>query len=240
MLPSDFTLVHGIAIGLVLLSWLAYSWILSLLGHGTLNSQLAVVRRHWVMAMTRREAKPFDAVLFGHIVHSVAFFGSATLIVLAGVITVFTRLGDLHKTLSNLHFLSHSSIELFALQFGFFTVVLIVCFFSFTYSLRKLVYAIALVGALPEHSRNVPTHDALVGHATTVLSEALKTFNFGIRGYYYAVASLFLFVSPYVSILVTLFVTVTLIYRQVATSTSRAIVGYVDAAKSIDLDSDGR
>ena len=237
MFPSDVTLAHYIAFSLVPFCWLAYSWILSLLGHRTLNSQLAVVRRHWVQAIAKRAAKPFDAVLLGHIVHSVAFFGSATLIVLAGVFTVFTRLEDIHKTISRLDFLSQTSFELFALQFGFLSLVLAVCFFSFTYSLRKLVYAIALIGALPEPSDNIPVHDVLVCHAATVLSEAIQSFNFGIRGYYYAVASLFLFVSPYAAILATLVATITLIYRQIATPTSRAIVAYVETTKTIERES---
>ncbi len=230
MLPSDFTLVHGIAIGLVLLCWFSYTMMLSLLGHESLNSRLLVVRHQWVSAMTRRDAKPFDAVLLGHIIHSVAFFGSATLIVFAGVLTAFVSLENLHTTLARLNFINQTSLELFALQYGFLCLVLLVCFFSFTYALRKLIYAIALMGALPDGSNGKPANDELVNHTATVLSEALMTFNSGIRGYYYAVATLFLFISPWACIAATFFATFTLLYRQMATKTSRAIIDYVEAA----------
>lgn len=231
MLPPDFSFVHAAAVLLVVLCWFTYGPLLSFLGHGSLNSRLELVRRQWVRAMTRRQAKPFDAVLIGHIIHSVAFFGSATLIVLAGVLTVLVSLENLHRTLSNLHFISKISMELFALQYGFLTLVLTVCFFSFTYALRKLIYAIALMGALPDASEDKPVDEQLVNHAAKVMSEALKTFNSGIRGYYYAVAALFMFVSPWACIAATLIATMTLITRQIATPTSRAVNEYVKAVE---------
>lgn len=232
MLPADFTFMHGIAISLVPLCWFSYNLILSLLGHESLNSRLLVVRHQWVTTMTRRDAKPFDAILLGHIIHSVAFFGSATLIVLAGVLSAFVSLEGLHKTMARLNFIHETSLELFSLQYGFLCLVLLVGFFSFTYALRKLIYAIALVGALPDASATKPANDKLINHTATVLSEALMTFNSGIRGYYYAVATLFLFISPWACILATVFATLVLLYRQMATATSRAIIDYVGVATS--------
>jgi uncharacterized membrane protein len=234
MLPPDFSLTHGVAIALLFGSWLSYSTLLSTLGRGTLNSQLAVVRQHWISAMTRRDAKPFDAVLLGHIINSIAFFGSATMIVLAGVITVFAGVKGVHDTVSQLHFIAPTSLELFALQIGLLALTLAMSFFSFTYALRKLIYTIALVGALPDKSDECPTHDAMVSSAAKVLSEAAKTLNFGIRGYYYSVAALCLFISPYACIAATIVVTAILILRQLATPTARAIEGYVEAAKCLE------
>jgi uncharacterized membrane protein len=71
----------------------------------------------------------------------------------------------------------------------------------------------------------------MVRSASVVLTEALKTFNFGIRGYYYFVAALGLFISPYLCVGLTFFVTAVLLYRQIATTTSSAIKDYVAAAK---------
>ena len=233
MLPSDFTFAHGLALGLLFFFWFAYTRILSYFGRGSLNSQLALVRRHWMNAATRRPAKPFDAVLLGHIVNSIAFFGSATLIVLAAVITSFASVKSIHATMAEVHFIAPVSLELFAFQVGLVAFVLALCFFSFTYALRKLIYAIALLGALPDRTDNCPTTDAMVDAVTMVLSEAIKTFNFGIRGYYYCVAALCLFLSPLACIVATLVVTIVLFYRQLATGTSRAIHDYVVAAQSI-------
>jgi uncharacterized membrane protein len=235
-LPSDFSLAHICAIALLFLSWFCYPIILRTIGRGSLNSQLVIVRQYWISAATRRQAKPFDAVLLGHITNSIAFFGSATLLVLAGVLSTLAGVKSIHATIQELHFVTATSLELFALQICVLALVVALCFFSFTYALRKLIYTIALLGALPDQSEDCPTSDRMIAGLTMVLSEAIKTFNFGIRGYYYAVAALCLFVSPIACIAATLLVTGILVYRQLATPTAHAIQNYVDAAREWNND----
>lgn len=230
-LPPDFSLAHLGAVTLLFASWFAYPVILRRVGRGSLNSQLVVVRQYWIAAATRRAAKPFDAVLLGHITNSIAFFGSATLLVLAGVLSTIASVESIHETVSQLHFIDETSLELFTLEIALLAFVLALCFFSFTYALRKLIYTIALLGALPDEEDNCPTQDRLINGMTIVLSEAIKTFNFGIRGYYYAIASLCLFISPLACMGATLLATSILTFRQLATPTARAIQDYVDAAR---------
>ena len=230
-LPSDFSIAHLGAVTLLFGSWFCYPVILRTFGRVSLNSQLVIVRQYWLSAATKRAAKPFDAVLLGHITNSIAFFGSATLLVLAGVLSTIASVKVIHETVQQLHFIDNTSLELFALQIAVLALVVALCFFSFTYALRKLIYTIALLGALPDITDNCPTQDRLITGLNTVLSEAIKTFNFGIRGYYYAIASVFLFVSPLACIAATIVVTSILIYRQLATPTARAIQDYVDAAR---------
>ena len=232
-LPADFDLAQGVAIALLFGSWFSYSTILRLFARGSLNQQLSTVRVRWLNNATTRAQRPFDAILLGQIVHSIAFFGSATMIVLAGVITVLASVQSIHGTVSELHITSASSLDLFVIHIGVLNVILALSFFSFTYALRKLIYVIALMGALPDGQTSdaqAPGLPEMVNGAATVLTEALKTFNFGIRGYYYFIASLGLFVSPYACLLLTFIATATLLYRQLATKTARAIQGYVEAA----------
>jgi len=230
-LPNDFSWLHGLAVALLFGLWTGYPIILRTIGRGSLNSQLVVVRQYWITAATRRAAKPFDAVLLGHITNSIAFFGSATLLVLAGVLSMLASVKAIHTTVSELHFVSPTSLELFALQIGLLALVLSMCFLSFTYALRKLIYSIALLRALPDVADNCPTQQRLIIGLNTVLSEAIKTFNFGIRGYYYTIAAICLFLSPWASISATIFVTGILTYRQHATPTAHAIQDYVEAAQ---------
>ena len=87
-LPYDFDAQHLGAVGLVFLMWWLYSPMMSILGRGTLNSQLHVVRLKWMLMMiqARRENRVFDAIMLGQISSSMSYFGSATLIVLAGLV----------------------------------------------------------------------------------------------------------------------------------------------------------
>lgn len=230
-LPPDFSATHLLALVLLFTCWFAYPLLLRAFGRRSLNSQLVVVRQYWLAAATRRAAKPFDAVLLGHITNSIAFFGSATLLVLAGVLSTIASVKSIHQTVQQLHFIDNTSLELFALQICVLAFVVALCFFSFTYALRKLIYTIALIGALPDIADNCPTQERLITALNVVLTESIKTFNFGIRGYYYAIASVCLFVSPIACIAATLIVTTVLIFRQLATPTAHAIQDYVEAAR---------
>ena len=233
-LPSDFDLLQWIAVMFLFLCWFAYSTILNMISRGSLNRQLSTVRVQWLHLSVRRAQKPFDAILLGHIINSIAFFGSATMIVIAGVLTLFVNVRSVYETASGLSLFEASSLELFIVHVTVLTAILALSFFSFTYALRKLIYVLALVGALPEgpldpHAESCRA--SMVDDAATVLSEALVTFNFGIRGYYYSIAALGLFVSPELSIALTFVATAALMYRQIGTRTAHAVQSYVDLSK---------
>ena len=228
VVPSDLSALHIIAVTALLLAWFSYSTVLDFVGRGTLNNQLIAVRRRWILNIGEREYSPFDAIMLGHIAHSVAFFASATLIVLAALISVFIYLENIHAAMLRLHFVNNSSIELFAYEFALFVFIVTLCFFSFIYALRKLIYAVALIGALPRAARIPQAHDELVESITIVLTGALRTFNFGIRGFYYAVAALMLFISPWACILATALIAAVLVRSQFNTNTARAVGRYVE------------
>ena len=54
----------------------------------------------------------------------------------------------------------------------------------------------------------------MVDAVMTVLSEAIRTLNFGIRGYYFVIAALCLLISPTICIVATVVATAELFYRQ--------------------------
>lgn len=242
-LPDDFNLLQGLSILFLFACWFLYSTILHTIARGSLNRQLSNVRAQWLRLAINRAQRPFDAILLGHIIHSIAFFGSATMIVIAGVVTLFVNVRAVHETTTELMLTDASTLELFVLHVTVLTAILAICFFSFTYALRKLIYVLALIGAIPEgklsdHAESC--RQQMVDDAAIVLTEALVTFNLGIRGYYYAVASLGLFVSPWLCIALTFAATFVLMYRQIGTRTAAAVQSYVDLSKrSMEHENDG-
>lgn len=232
MIPADLSLAHALAIALLFAAWWLYSPLLKLFGRGTLNAQLGVVRVRWMTLSISRQNRTFDALLLNQIINSVSFFGSATLIVVAGLIGTFANVKAVHEVITGLHFFSPMSVELLALNLSVVTLVLAISFFSFTYALRKLIYTVALTGGLPEQAASTPTLQIQVEATSTVLSEAIRSFNNGIRGYYYAVAALFLLTGPIPCIIATCLVMAMLFWRQTMTPTARAIAAYVDALET--------
>ena len=199
MLPSDADLPHVLAIILLFAMWGLYSPILSAMGRGTLNAQLHVVRMRWMrmLLQTHRDHRTFDALMMGHISNSMAFFGSATLLVLAGLLGTLANISNLYGTVMAIKFIPIVSIELFTIYFITLTVIMAICFFSFTYALRKLSYTLAMLGGLSEAPGDDPQSKIMILETATVMTEAVKSLNNGIRGFYFAVAAIFLFAGPY-------------------------------------------
>ena len=135
MIPSDLTLAHALAIGLLFAAWWLYSPILKLFGRGTLNAQLGVVRNSWMALSIARQNRTFDALLLNQVISSVSFFGSATLIVVAGLIGTFANVKAVHAVIADLHFFAPMSVELLAINLGTVALILGISFFSFTYAL---------------------------------------------------------------------------------------------------------
>jgi uncharacterized membrane protein len=233
-LPNDFDPTHATAIVLILALWGFYTPILGMLGRGSLNSQLHVVRMRWlkVHQSTDREHRVFDAILLGHISNSISYFGSGTLLVLAGLVGALANVNSVFNLTRGLAFIDHTmSLQLFTLCVFLLAAILAQCFFSFTYALRKMAYTFAMLGGLQSTKADSVEARVMGEQSAVVLTEAVRSINTGIRGYYYAVAAIFLFAGPYACIAATLAITALLYYRQLFSPTAAAIAKYVDVLK---------
>ena len=233
-LPHDFDFTHATAIVLVLALWGFYTPILGMLGRGSLNSQLHAVRMRWlkVHQSTDREHRVFDAILLGHISNSISYFGSGTLLVLAGIVGALANVNSVFNLTRGLAFIDHTmSLQLFTLCVFLLAAILAQCFFSFTYALRKMAYTFAMLGGLQSTKADSVEARVMGEQSAVVLTEAVRSINTGIRGYYYAVAAMFLFAGPYACIAATLAITALLYYRQLFSPTAAAIAKYVDVLK---------
>ncbi len=231
MIPADLDIWRFTAIALIFAMWAGYGPILNTFGHGTLNSQLHGVRLKWMRMLlnSKRESRVFDGILLGHISSQVSFFGSATLIVLAGLVGTLAGIHRVHASLAETSMFPRMSLELFTMHFAALAVIMAFAFFSFTYSLRKLAYTMAMIGALPEAPCTDEHSQSMIDQTAMVLTDAVKSLNNGIRGFYFAVAALFLFAGPVVSIVVTLTISVLLYWRQGLSTVALAIERYVEA-----------
>ena len=235
-LPVGFGAAHAAAIALILALWGFYTPILKVIGRGSLNTQLHAVRMRWLQMHQgiEREHRVFDAILLGHISNSISYFGSGTLLVLAGLVGALANVNNVFLLTRSLSFVDQSmSLQLFTLCVFLLTAILAQCFFSFTYALRKMAYTVAMLGGLQATKADSPEARIMGEQSAVVLTEAVRSINTGIRGYYYAVAALFLFAGPYVCMAATLVITALLYYRQLFSPTAVAIAKYVDVLKGV-------
>ena len=236
MLPDDLDGPRLIALLLIFSLWMLYGPILNFLGRGTLNAQLHVVRLRWMRTLleSHRENRVFDAILLGHLNGSMSFFGSATLIVMAGLLGTLTGINRVHASLMQMDFFPPVSLGLFTTYFCALTLIIAVSFFSFAYAMRRLAYTLALIGGLNEAKSSNAHSQVMIAQTAVVLTEAVKSLNNGIRGYYFAVAAVLLFVGPYASMASTAFIAGVLIYRQGFSVEALAIERYVEAMNAYE------
>jgi uncharacterized membrane protein len=241
-MPYDFDGPRLVALVLIFIMWGLYGPIMNWLGRGTLNAQLHVVRLRWMrMSLdSHRENRVFDAILLGHLSASMSFFGSATLIVLASLLGALAGISGVHAALIRLAFFPAISLGLFTMYFASLTLIIAFSFFSFTYAIRKLGYTLAMIGGLNE-ARSANAHSqVMIAQTALVLTESVKSLNNGIRGYYFAVASLFLFVGPYHAMFMTMLIAGVLLYRQGFSSEALAIERYVTSMNAYEAERDDK
>jgi uncharacterized membrane protein len=156
--------------------------------------------------------------------------------VLASLLGALAGIGGVHGALTRLEFFPPISLGLFSLYFTALTLIMAVSFFSFTYAIRKLGYTIALIGGLNE-ARTANAHSqVMIAQTAVVLTEAVKSLNNGIRGYYFAIASLFLLAGPWQGMFMTLLIAGVLLYRQGFSSEALAIERYVEAMNAYEAE----
>jgi uncharacterized membrane protein len=145
-------------------------------------------------------------------------------------------IGGVHASLSRLEFFPPMSLGLFTIYFAALTLIIAFSFFSFTYAIRKLGYTVAMIGGLNDAKLSNAHSQSMVAQTALVLTESVKSLNNGIRGYYFAVAALFLFVGPYHAMTMTLLITAVLLYRQGFSSEALAIERYVAAMNAYEAE----
>ena len=178
---------------------------------------------------TARDHRTFDAVLLGHISNSTSFFRYATLLVLAGLLGMLANISHLYAWVMELKFVLTISLELFTIYFAALTFIMAICFFSFTYALRKLTYTLAMAGGLSGASGLDSNSQMMVSQTATVMTQAVKSLNNGICGYYFALAGLFLYAGSHYCIFMTGLMSGVLLYRQGFSTTALAVERYVEA-----------
>jgi len=183
------TLFDWLALGLFTVCWLGYGPLLGLLARksGTINDDMAVIRRVWMTAMTHRETRLVDSQLLGHTINSGGFFASTNLLLIAAVASVLFG-GE--AALAGFASVGAEAVpmKLMVAKLALVLVCLARGLLDFIWSIRQLNYALALIGAAPEvHSEADRT--ALGAAVTDLLNPALSAFSQGVRGYYFALAA---------------------------------------------------
>jgi uncharacterized membrane protein len=208
------------------LLWWGYGWLTDRRNRTpvSLNQHMLRIRIRWMTNMLYRDNRVMDSMLIGHLIHSVSFFASTTVLVLAGLLGVLASAEASHQKVMELGFTMHTDRYLFELKLVLLLGIFVYSFFCFTWAVRQFNYTIALVGAAPLEPGDEANITAKA--AAKMMTLAIISFNRGLRGYYYAFASLGWLVHPAVFIGLVTLVTFVLWRRQFRSAAFDAIARY--------------
>ena len=220
---ADWT--DGAALGLFLIVWIGYPWLVHRLGRrrGAVNLDMTVIRTFWMREMVRRpDRRLLDGQLLGHTLNTATFFSSTNLILIAAV--AGARFGGerIYRAVLDVPLLSHGPRILFEFKMILVLATLAGGLLDFVWAIRQLGYCLALTGAAPNEGP-AAAMDAYADASARIFDRTLSAYNSGVRAYYFALAASAWLVSPLTFVAGTLGAAGLLMARQLASPTARAI-----------------
>jgi uncharacterized membrane protein len=191
--------------------WAGYTWYAD--RHARRSRSLRAVmhdyRTQWMQQMLVRDNRVADVNILRNLLQGVAFFASATLLVLAGLLTILGSTDRAIEIVRALPFAASTTLLQWELKLLVLSIIFVYAFFKFTWALRQFNYCSVLIGAAPKGP-----DEAFARRAAEVSTNASKDFNQGLRAYYFSLATLAWFVSPWAFLAATTLVVVVLYVRE--------------------------
>ncbi|MCB1801941.1 MAG: DUF599 family protein [Gammaproteobacteria bacterium] len=165
-----------------------------------LASVMHMYRREWMLQMMYRENRMSDMSAVSTLERNVSFFASSALLILAGILTLFSYIDQAIVLFNDLPLATEQTRLQWEGKVLLLVVIFVYAFFKFTWSLRQVGFAAVLIGAAPNANQSDISETEVreaSERAARVVSMAAHHFNFGLRSYYFAIAVLAWFVSPW-------------------------------------------
>jgi uncharacterized membrane protein len=209
--------------------WVGYTWYADRVSRRP-HSLRAVMHAHryaWMRRMLERENRMVDAVILGNLLQSVSFFASTTLLILVGLVTVLGSADEVILLARELPFTSKMTLVQWELKLLVLIVIFVYAFFKFTWALRQFNYCSVLIGGAPLPSGK-SVDDSYARRTAQVSTQASKDYNQGLRAYYFGLATLGWFMSPWMFMLATTVVVAVLYWREYYSATLKMLASPAD------------
>jgi uncharacterized membrane protein len=239
VLPYDIGFADAFAFGWFLLIWIGYTLVMDhlLTARFGINQYMKVIRQDWMLRMLDSENRIMDSALVGHTIHSITFFASTTMLVLVGLVGALGAIDSVYEVVRQIRFAAQTSKTLFELKLMLLGVIFIHAFFKFTWGLRQYNYCLALMGSAPLTENIGDRREALADNIAAMMTLGGASFNNGLRAYYFALAALGWFVSPWVYFAATNWIVLVLLRRQAWSRAFTAIKNHTKVLESNKFDS---
>lgn len=220
------SIIDILALSTFFLSWSGYTWFARKKAKTTncIARSLHQHRIHWMYETITREVRVGEAALLSNLERNIAFFASSTLLILAGLLTLFAKIDTLESVIASLPYADYSSHLTIQMKLSLLAFIFVMSFFQFTWSMRQYGFVNVMVGAAPiDTSGSNENLKAYAEQMATVQDQAAHSYNYGLRSYYFALAAICWFFHPLLFILMSLWVVYTLYQREFSSKAVKAI-----------------
>jgi uncharacterized membrane protein len=228
------TLLDFIALVIFFGCWVGYTYFSKYKAKHTdcLARVLHQHRIHWMYQLLTRDLRVAEAALLANLERNIAFFASSTLLVLAGVLALYSQVDQLQEIIGSFRFSQVSSHAVIQIKLSLLVFIFVFAFFKFTWSMRQYGFLNVMIGATPvvkkidsEQSRQCAKLLA------TVQDQAAHAYNYGLRAYYFSLAVLTWFFHSWLFIVASCVVVYTLYHREFH---SRAVAAITESQQLLN------
>ena len=219
------------AFGIFVILWSGYSLIADgpHMAKRSLHYMTGQLRTLWMRRLCERDVRVTDSALIGNLMRSVAFFASTSILILTGLLALIGSGENGYRIVQTLPMHDLGSIEQFEMRLALLASVFVYAFFQITWSLRQFNYCCVVIGAAPVPGDSRVDFEGFITHAAQLQALAAESFNRGLRGYYFALAMLAWFVSPWLFIATTLAVVLVMYYRDFRSDSHKSLAAVIAA-----------
>lgn len=216
-----------IAIAFFAAAWIGYLLAVEIGPHSrrSLNTLMNERRERWIMESVKRENRIIDTQVMNGLQNGTAFFASTSLIAIGGSLTLLQSADRVVQVFADLPFATTTTRAAWEIKVIGLAVIFAYAFFKFGWSYRLFNYCAILIGAIPPHTEaDKPETIVAAREAVRMNIVAGLHFNRGQRAFFFALAYLGWFISPWLFLIATAAV-LTVMWRRQFASDSAAAVG---------------
>ncbi|MGY2053165.1 DUF599 domain-containing protein [Methylobacterium sp. JK268] len=222
---SDFSFLDLGAVATFFVAWIGYGIAVERLSRGgkSLNRMMNRYRHAWTEQLAVRENRVVDTTINASLQNGTAFFASTSLIALGSVLTLTRSADDVLTLFSTLPFGMLTTRATWEVKVAGLAVIFVYAFFKFAWAYRLFNYGAILIGAVPPRGSDPAEISRAAKRAAAINVVAGAHFNRGQRAWFFALAYLGWFVSPYILFATTAAVVYVMWRRQFASEACRAL-----------------
>ncbi|PWJ18110.1 DUF599 domain-containing protein [Jannaschia seohaensis] len=223
VLPVPLTPPDLLALAVLLLAWIGSGWVIEHPppGRASVTRLMQAYRRDWMVEMTTRQPRIFDATILASLRQGTTFLTSAAMISVGGVLALAGNAERLDGLAMGVG-LDAPPEEVLQLRLAVVALLLVYGAFKFVWSNRLFGYCAVVMASVPNDPSD-PRTLPRAGQAAELNVRAALNFNRGLRAVYFAFAALGWLLGPW-GLLAAVAVTVWTVLSREFASTSRGVL----------------